>query len=271
MQVEYTKFSCVARYDEPMKKTDEKSGSTVPRRKRSGNMVADVHERLRAMIIEFELRPGERLNEMHLSDRLGVGRTPIREAINRLLVEGLVEFQPNRGFLIRQFDVKEIEDLFEVRGIIEVGAVRLAVERASDLSLKRLSEYWQTIMHSYAESSSDFLVQQDALFHEQLALLSENSALVYNIRHINSRIHFVRWANLHGQARKQTFEEHEAILDAISARDADRAAQEMFNHVTHRSGELRRAIADGLLIGMSRPANSRKPILSPRTGDGHGE
>lgn len=254
-----------------MKKPVRTLDAKAPRKKRNGNMVADIHERLRAMIIEFELRPGERLNEMHLSDRLGVGRTPIREAINRLLVEGLVEFQPNRGFLIRQFDVKEIEDLFEVRGIIEVGAVRLAVARASDRSLKHLSEYWQTILCNYAESSSDFLVQQDALFHEQLALLSENSALVYNIRHINSRIHFVRWANLHGQARKQTFEEHEAILEAISARDADRAAQEMFNHVTHRSGELRRAIADGLLMGMSRPANSRTPITPSRTGDGHGE
>ena len=232
-------------------------------------MVAEVHAQLRAMIIEFELRPGERLNEMHLSERLGVGRTPLREAINRLLVEGLVEFKPNRGFLIREFDVKEIEDLFEARGIVEVGAVRLVVGRASDSSLKRLSEYWQSVLDNYSDSGPDLLVKQDALFHEQMAILSENSALVNTIRYINSRIHFVRWANLHGQARKQTFDEHAAILDAIATRDADQAARAMFDHVTHRSGELRRAIADGLLMGMSRPANSRAPIAPPGSGRGH--
>lgn len=236
--------------------------SQPKRAKRSGNLVAEVHARLRAMIIEFELRPGERLNEMHLSERLEIGRTPLREAINRLLVEGLVEFRPNRGFLIRQFDVKEIEDLFEARGIIEVGAVRLVVKRASDFNLRCLSEFWQDVLSSYSDSDPDFLVKQDALFHEQIAILSENSTLVSNVRHINSRIHFVRWANLHGEARKQTFDEHKALLEAISARDADRAAQKMFNHVTHRSGELRRAIADGLLMGMSRPANSQYPIVS---------
>ncbi|RDC69049.1 GntR family transcriptional regulator [Rhodovulum sp. 12E13] len=239
------------------------------RQKRDGNTVALAHARLKAMIIEFDLRPGERLNEMHLSEQLDVGRTPLREAINRLLVERLVEFVPNRGFFIRQVDVKEIEDLFEARGIVEVGAVRLVVERASAFDLESLSDYWQQVLDNYGESDADYLVKQDALFHERLAALSGNSALLDTVRDINSRIHFVRWADLHGVDRKRTFEEHEAILSAIAARDADRAAAEMFSHVTHRSGGLRRAIADGLLMGLSRPANVAHH--APLSGSGGGD
>jgi DNA-binding GntR family transcriptional regulator len=251
-----TKFSFVAKERAGMSRhVPHTEASSQQRQKRDGNTVALVHARLKAMIIEFELRPGERLNEKHLSDRLDVGRTPLREAINRLLVERLVEFVPNRGFFIRQVDVKEIEDLFEARGIVEVGAVRLVVQRASDFDIQSLADFWQTVLESYGESEADFLVKQDALFHERLAALSGNSALLNSVRDINSRIHFVRWADLHGADRKRTFEEHGAILSAIAARDADRAAGEMFSHVTHRSGGLRRAIADGLLMGLSRPAN----------------
>lgn len=230
-----------------------------PRRKRDGNTVATVHQQLRSMIIEFHLRPGERLNEMQLSEQLGIGRTPLREAINRLLIENLVEFRPNRGFFIRQVDVTEIEDLFEMRGIVEVGAVRLVVERADDVEITSLAEHWQTVLEHYGGTKPDDLVLQDALFHERLAALSGNGALLAAVRGINSRIHFVRWADLHGDERKRTFDEHAAILAAIIDRDADRAAHMMLTHVTHRTGGLRRAIADGLLMGLTRPANNAGP------------
>ena len=235
--------------------------------KRAGNMANMVHERLRSMIIEFQLRPGERLNEMQLTEMLKVGRTPLREAINRLLVEQLVEFCPNRGFFIRQVDVKEIEDLFEMRGIVEVSAVRLVVNRAQDFDIESLADHWSAVLQDYTGYDPDDLVSQDAMFHERLASLSGNTALLGSVRGINSRIHFVRWADLHGDERKRTFEEHAAILAAIAARDADRAADLMLRHVTHRAGGLRRAIADGLLMGLSRPANNAGPLSGAARGD----
>jgi DNA-binding GntR family transcriptional regulator len=235
--------------------------------KRAGTSVARVHERLRSMIIEFELRPGERLNEMHLTEQLDVGRTPLREAINRLLAEDLVEFRPNRGFFIRQVDVKEIEDLFEMRCIVEVAAVRLVVARANEFDIESLADHWATVLRDYPASNPDDLVRQDALFHERLAALSGNSAILASVRGINSRIHFVRWADLHGADRKRTFEEHAAILSAVTARDAERAAALMLDHVTHRAGGLRRAIADGLLMGLSRPANTAGPVHDTSKGD----
>jgi len=220
------------------------------------------------MIIEFQLRPGERLNEMQLCETLGVGRTPLREAINRLLIEDLVEFRPNRGFFIRQVDVTEIENLFEMRGIVEVGAVRLAVERADIVDIESLASHWQTVLDNYDDTNPDHLVLQDALFHERLAALSGNTSLLASLRGINSRIHFVRWADLHGDERKRTFDEHAAILAAVLDRNADQAAELMMNHVMHRTGGLRRAIADGLLIGLSRPANSVGPAPGRRGREG---
>lgn len=237
------------------------------RKKRAGNSVATVHETLRSMIIEFQLRPGERLNEMHLSESLGVGRTPLREAINRLLAERLVEFRPNRGFFIRQVNVREIEDLFEMRGIVEVGAVRLVVERADSFDIESLADYWDSVLQTYTESNPDDLVRQDAIFHERLAALSGNDSLLRAVQGINSGIHFVRWADLHGDERRRTFDEHAAILSAIMKRDGDLAADLMLNHVTHRAGGLRRAIADGLLMGLTRPAANISSAISRQDGE----
>lgn len=224
------------------------------RRRRDGNTVSVVHEQLRAMIIEMQLRPGERLNEMQLTDLLGVGRTPLREAINRLLVEQLVEFKPNRGFFIRQVDVKEIEDIFEMREIVEVAIVKLVPKRASDFDIKSLNDHCEMVLRDHPGSEPGDLVHEDAMFHERLAALSGNASLLRWMRGANSRIHFVRLAP-RGEERKRSFEEHAKIARAISTRDADAAAELMSNHVTQRAGGLRRAIADGLLIGLSRPAN----------------
>ncbi len=218
------------------------------------------------MIIEFELRPGERLNEQYLSKSLNVGRTPLREAINRLYVEQLVEFEPNRGFFIRQVNVDEIEDLFEARGILEVGAVRLAVQLATDAQIQALADQWDAVLHDYGNANPDYLVEQDAVFHESLAALSGNSAILTFMRQINSRIHFVRWAGLHGDDRRRTFDEHKVILDAMKKRDEDLAASEMLAHVTHRRGGLRRAIADGLLMGLSRSAGAHRSPHDAKEG-----
>lgn len=236
------------------------STSKKVRRKRDGNTVATVHAQLRSMIIEMQLRPGERLNEMQLTEMLGVGRTPLREAINRLLVEQLVEFQPNRGFFIRQVDVKEIEDIFEMRAIVEVAAVRFVVERASDFEINSLVDHCEMILRDHPSSDPSDLVREDVMFHERLAALTGNAPLLRSVQEINSRINFVRLAP-RGEERKRSFEEHTKIVRMIAARDADRAAELMANHVTHRAGGLRRAIADGLLLGLSRPANNIAPLM----------
>jgi len=96
----------------------------------TSSVVDKVYDELKAMAINYALRPGERLNEIELSKRLGVSRTPLREALNRLSTEGFLRFIPGRGFYCRELNPKEIFDLFELRKAIEISGVRLSTHRA---------------------------------------------------------------------------------------------------------------------------------------------
>src|ERR1700744_233317 len=100
-----------------------------------------VYVELRRMAMDFRFLPGERLNEAVLAKDLGVSRTPLREALNRLSAEGFLTFSANNGFFRKTIDVKEIFDLYELRMVLEQAAVRLAVERATEEQLAELSEF----------------------------------------------------------------------------------------------------------------------------------
>jgi DNA-binding GntR family transcriptional regulator len=98
--------------------------------------VADTYGRLKARVVGFGIRPGERLNEVALAREIGVSRTPLREALNQLVAERLIDFRPGTGFVCRPLEPKTIFDLYELRQVIEVTAVRLAIMRASDEDLR---------------------------------------------------------------------------------------------------------------------------------------
>lgn len=230
------------------------------RQARAGNMVDVIHQNLRRMVLEFQLRPGQRLNEQHLCQALEVGRTPLREAINRLVAENLVATQPNRGFYIRDVDPDEIAQLFEMREIVEAAAVALAAERATDAELLELRDSWQMVLQDYRTADAEELLAQDARFHEKVAALSRNLPMARLVADINERIYLVRWAALQGEARKTTFDEHALIADALVARDGPKAEALMRAHVTQRTHALRRAIADGLLHAMSKSTAQLKAI-----------
>src|SRR5579872_5463731 len=93
------------------------------------------------MAISYVLRPGERLNEIELSKRLGVSRTPLREALNRLSMEGFLRFLPGRGFYSRELNPKEIFDLFELRKAVEISGVRLSVQRAKAEQIEAVDRF----------------------------------------------------------------------------------------------------------------------------------
>jgi len=226
---------------------------TVQRQARAGNMVDIIHRRLRCMVLEFQLRPGQRLNEQHLCQALQVGRTPLREAINRLVAENLVIAQPNRGFTIRDVDPDEIAQLFEMREVVESAAAVMAVERATDADLQTLRDAWQQVLKNYRLADAEELLRQDVIFHAKVAQLSRNQPMARLVADINERVYLVRWAALQTEMRKSTFDEHAQIVEALIARDGATAAALMRAHIKQRTHALRRAIADGLLHVMSKP------------------
>jgi DNA-binding GntR family transcriptional regulator len=229
------------------------------------NLAERAYEQLRAMAITYQFRPLERLAEADLAKRLKVSRTPIREALNRLVTEGLLVFTPNRGFQCRPLDAKEIFDLYEVRRTLETTAVRLAAERATDEELAELAAFLATSRAAPDDASVVDLVGLDEAFHERIAFMSRNAELLRILRNINARIRFCRWIDMENGRRAATQTEHAEVLEALAARDAERCTAIMNGHITRRLDQIVEVIREGYArIYMGEYAGGGS--ASPRSG-----
>lgn len=208
---------------------------------RPGLTVNEIYERLKEMAVLYRIRPGQRVNELELAERFDVSRTPIREALNRLVAENLLVFVPNRGFFVRELDGKDVFDLFELRRSIEATAVRLACERASDNDIKTLRRFWKQVLKGAARMPSSELVVKDEEFHLQLAALSGNAEIGRVLQGINARIHYVRWVDV-DQRGDAAFTEHLQILDALAERDVERCVALADTHIRWRMEEITRVV-----------------------------
>jgi len=211
----------------------------------SDSVVDRVYEQLKAMSVSFELKPGERLNEGELAKRLGVSRTPLREALNRLNTEGFLRFAPGKGFFCRELDAHEIFDLYELRKSIEVASVRLAVKRARDEDIDALLAFLDATGPDPGERSSIELVELDETFHERLMAMSANAEMLRVLRNVNARIRFVRWIDMDRINRANTQAEHRAVLHALKARDEGTCVYVLERHIDRRLDTITSAIKEG--------------------------
>lgn len=190
-----------------------------------------VYDRIKAMATTFRLRPGEKVNELELSRRLGVSRTPVREALNRIAAEGFLVATPNRGYTVRALDANQLMALYEYRATVELGVVRLVCKRATDQELAALAAL---VEGSRDEVDTDAqalrLLSQDEAFHEHLAGLARNPEFLRSVRSINERLRFPRWIDLKSR-RTQTRNDHPEIVRALAARDEQTAHALMRLHI----------------------------------------
>jgi len=214
--------------------------------KRSGTAVNGVYEKLRDMVLLFQIRPGERVNEVELAEQLGVSRTPLRTALHRLAAEDMLGLVPNRGFYGRQLRRQEVFDLYELRNAIEQRAIALAAARASEQDIARLRADWLSAMDRAGGLDTHSLVIEDERFHVGLALLSGNQEMGKTLQAINARIHFVRWIDMETR-RDAIYEEHLRILDAVQARDRGRCQDLIESHISHRMDEIVQVIQAGVI------------------------
>lgn len=192
-----------------------------------------AHGRIQSMLVRFDLRPGDRINEVELASALGVSRTPVREALNRLSTEGFVTFVPNRGFFVRELQIREFTELYELRAGIEGVAALHACRTASDAAIAALDDQWQSTLATIDSLSGDALGHADERFHEQLVALAGNQELNRVIRNINLRIRFVRQCAIeHPEQRAMTVAEHAGILRALGCRDEATARSLVEAHVS---------------------------------------
>lgn len=204
------------------------------------SMVEVAYERLLVMINEFEIKPGERVNEGVVSRKLGISRTPLREALNRLAIEGFLTIRAARGFFCRDLDPGETMDLYQLRAIVEVAAVQLAAAKAEDNELASLAQFLKTSSSSDNYSIDDQIAYDEG-FHEEIVRLSGNNEMLKLLKSLNQRIRPLRWIYLH-RGRPTTQAEHRQILAALMAKDADKAAELMKSHITLRREEIEEAI-----------------------------
>ena len=209
-----------------------------------GSSVDRLYEAVKDMAIAFRFKPGERLNEGALAKRLGASRTPLREALNRLTSEGFLSFELGRGFFCRQFKPREIYELYQLRSTLEVAAVRLACELASDRDIAGLERFLRETGPDDGGRSAEDLVGLDEHFHEELMAMIRNAEMLRVLRNVNARIKFFRWIDME-RRRAETQGEHRQILAALRARNPDLAAERMGRHIERRLDQIAAAIKEG--------------------------
>lgn len=217
-----------------------------------GRRAADSSERayhtIRKLLVEFKLKPEERINEVQLAKTLGVSRTPVREALNRLASEGFVSLTPNRGFFVRSLSTEGMIDLYELRSVIECAAFRFMCERASDEQISRLSAYWSAIVEGYNDQPPDAILAEDEGFHLLIAELSGNPELVVQLEAINARIRFIRRIQIeHRTHDKRQVDSHSEIVDAAVRRDAEQGVVLLRKHIEMTISATQQALKDALL------------------------
>jgi DNA-binding GntR family transcriptional regulator len=222
------------------------------------SVVERVYDRVKAMAVAYELKPGERVNEVEIARRLGASRTPLREALNRLSAEGLLRFTPGKGYFCRDLDVDEVLQLYELRKTIEVAAVRLAVERANDADIDALLAFLSETGPDPGDRSIAALVDLDETFHQRLLAMSGNRQMLRVLENVNARIRFVRWIDMHRGDRRKTQVEHRDVLRALKRRDIAACVTLLEKHIDRRQDEITAALKEGYArIYMPRATSAR--------------
>lgn len=209
-----------------------------------------LYDALRRMASDFAFKPDSRINESALAADLNSSRTPIREALNRLVAEGFLTFQSGRGFFCRSLSPELVMDLYESRVAVEVEAVRLACLRGTDAAIADLIRDMEEIEPDYTpDSEPESLLEMDERFHRQLCELSGNAELCRMLTNLNDRIRYLRLIDLRRLRETATGSQtmmtaHRRIVDAVARRDADEAAAQMRAHIERRREGATQAVRD---------------------------
>ena len=198
-----------------------------------------VFNTLRQAILRGELKPGERLMEIRLANQLGVSRTPIREAIRMLELEGLVIMIPRKGAQVAQITEKDLNDVLEVRLGLEELATRFACERIRSEALGdlyRASRKFESLLET---DDLQALAKADVEFHDIIYQATDNARLVQLLNNLREQMYRYRIEYLNDvKARRSLVEEHDALWEALKERDLERAQMIMREHIERQQKNI---------------------------------
>jgi len=208
---------------------------------RRADIIADELEEL---VFTGEFSDGDRLDEIKLAERFCVSRTPIREALQRLVLSGMAEQIPRRGVFVRQPGPVELMEMFETMAEIEAACGRLAAMRISDEALVKLNAANKRCQIAIDASDSDGYYRENEQFHYVIYKQSGNSFLEQEVLRLHRRLKPFRRIQLRLRGRMaQSMAEHKAIVDALEDGDPERAANALRAHVAVQGEKFHHLIA----------------------------
>jgi DNA-binding GntR family transcriptional regulator len=204
-----------------------------PKARAAENLSSRAYAQIKNLILCNEVMPGQKMHHQELSDRLGVSRTPVREALTRLVQEGYVSFLPNRGFTCKEIRLQEAEELYELREALEAFAVERAVANMSNGALEELSSKMNLYGADVRRRFSRERLIYDQDLHLNIARLSGNETLLRALTQVFERIILKRRTDgLYDPARGLTaHQEHLKLIQAMKRRDAAQAVVILRAHI----------------------------------------
>lgn len=198
-------------------------------------IIDDVYERIRSLILANVLRAGQKLVDRKLAEELGVSRTPVREALARLKMVGLVEGRDRRGYYVNEFSARQMADVYELRKLIEVHAAKLAARNAAPADLAELDQ----VLREYGDlvgrpEKLAAAVKSDMRIHEIIARASGNAALHEMIRNLLDKAICFMWMDdltFGVEIIAGVHDEHRTLARAIKRKDEKRAAEAVYSHI----------------------------------------
>ena len=195
-----------------------------------------VFNNLRDAILKGQLKPGDRLLENHLAEKLGVSRTPVREALRMLEQENLVELVPRRGAQVLDISAEDIKNVLEIRSALEVVSIRHACQKMDDESLQELKIYNREFEAAFEEKDYEKVAKADEKFHDVIFKAAGNNKLVAIISNIQAQVYRYRLAYLKVYDTKTAvLNHHRNIIEAIEKRDEEAGARVMAEHIAHQT------------------------------------
>ncbi len=202
-----------------------------------------VFNTLRQAILTGELKPGERLMEIHLADKLGVSRTPIREAIRKLELEGLVTMIPRRGAEVAQITEKSMNDVLEVRRALDALCVELACERITEEGLAALKAACEHFEAAIKTKDVKVIAQADVALHDIIVQATGNQRLIQLVNNLAEQMYRYRFEYIKDTSQHTTLvEEHRIIYESILKKDKKTAAQAAKTHIDNQEKAIIRQI-----------------------------
>jgi len=208
-----------------------------------------IFNTLRQAIILGELKPGERLMEVHLAEKMGVSRTPVREAIRKLELEGLVNMVPRKGAHVADLSVKDIMDVLEVRACLDGLATSLAANRITQDEIKELRHIHMQFINYIERDNLQGSIKKDVEFHDVIYRSSRNERLIQITSNLREQVQRFRVIYLKDYSNtRDIINEHTEIIDALVAKDPVKAQEVAHKHIKKQEETIIKSLKENRIV-----------------------